>query len=227
MYFVRNNHIVIENSKLVDENNFIKKQLEESNQLKDQLSSKKQKAETHIRDIKNENEEKDKEKIDLISKVEKLEIDLEAEKKMRLLNENIRKWEKSKIAYIETEKSNLRRMYRMNAKYCRRPIITLFSTVVLLPLYLKFFDKIKINLANYKFGDYNDFVAPILIFIILVCIAFYEIIGRTYINDKEKVRDGLFWIFAFTKSSKIALIDSKTTEFGNNYIKENPMPQLK
>lgn len=220
-------YIVIENSKLVDENNFIKKQLEESNQLKDQLSSKKQKAETHIRDIKNENEEKDKEKIDLISKVEKLEIDLEAEKKMRLLNENIRKWEKSKIAYIETEKSNLRRMYRMNAKYCRRPIITLFSTVVLLPLYLKFFDKIKINLANYKFGDYNDFVAPILIFIILVCIAFYEIIGRTYINDKEKVRDGLFWIFAFTKSSKIALIDSKTTEFGNNYIKENPMPQLK
>lgn len=61
-------YIVIENSKLVDENNFIKKQLEESNQLKDQLSSKKQKAETHIRDIKNENEEKDKEKIDLISK---------------------------------------------------------------------------------------------------------------------------------------------------------------
>ncbi len=56
-------YIVIENSKLVDENNFIKKQLEESNQLKDQLSSKKQKAETHIRDIKNENEEKDKEKM--------------------------------------------------------------------------------------------------------------------------------------------------------------------
>ncbi|AZA64256.1 hypothetical protein EG345_05745 [Chryseobacterium carnipullorum] len=98
------------------------------------------------------------------------------------------------------QKTNEIKNFKSSSKYCIRPIVTLFCTIVILPLYLKFFDKIKDFFSEYKLGPYGDLIATLIIFILLSGTALYEIIGRTYFTDKEKVKNGLYWIFSKRKN---------------------------
>ena len=219
-------YIAIENSKLTEENILIKKKLDESQRQQDQLSSKKQKAESHIREIKTEYEQKDKEKSDLELELEVIKKDLEFEKKNRIYRENLDKWEISKTNYLEKQKEKEINNLKSSSKYCNRPIITLFCTIVILPLYIKFFEKIKELIASYKIADYNDYIIPIIILIALILIAFYELVGRTYLTDKEKVKNGLKWKFAINKNSKEAIISERLEKIKSDYIRKNPKPTL-
>lgn len=219
-------YISYENSKLVEENIQIKKKLEESKHEQKNISDKKLKAEAHIKEIKTDNELKDIEKSQLVLELESIKKDLEFEKKNRLYRENSDLWERSKNSYLDQQKKDLITNFKTNSKYCIRPIITLFSTIVILPLYLKFFDKILDYIATYKLGDYNDHIVPIVIFILLAGIAFYEIIGRTYLTDKEKVKNGLLWIIAFNEKRKSILINKNLLEIEKNYITAKPKPEL-
>ncbi|RRJ89321.1 hypothetical protein EG240_11830 [Paenimyroides tangerinum] len=206
----------------------MRKQLEDSQRQQGQLSDKKQKAESHIRDIKTENEQKNKEKSDLELELESLKKDFEFEKNNRIIRENIEKWENSKTSYLEEQRNSEIKNFKINSKYCNRPIITLFITIVILPFYIKFFDKIKNYFASLKYEglEYDDNIIPSTILIFLVLIAFYELIGRTYLTDKEKVKNGLKWKLAFKKSTKEGLLLEKLKQIESEYVLNNPKPKL-
>ncbi|STC94223.1 hypothetical protein [Chryseobacterium carnipullorum] len=215
-------YISAENSKLVEENIQIKKKLQESQQQQDQIFDKKLRAEAYIREIKIESELKDIDKSNLELDLEFIKNDLEFEKKKRLHRENLDNWEESKNNYLDLQKTNEIKNFKSSSKYCIRPIVTLFCTIVILPLYLKFFDKIKDFFSEYKLGPYGDLIATLIIFILLSGTALYEIIGRTYFTDKEKVKNGLYWIFSKRKK----LIEKKISEIEKQYIINHPKPEL-
>jgi len=220
------NYISKENHKLQEENSQIKKKLLESQLQQDQLSSKKLKAETHIRDIKSESEQKDKEKSELEIQLENIKNDLEIEKENRIYRENLDNWNQEKSTYLNAQRNLEIKNFESNSRYCNRPIISLFCTIVILPFYIKFFEKIKILFTSYNFELYNEYLIPGIILVILILIAFYEIIGRTYLTDKDKVKNGLKWKLAFSEKSKNFLVLEKLKEIETKYVIENPKPEL-
>lgn len=227
------NYIASKNSKLTEEISQIKKKYEGQKIHSEQLSEKKQKAEYHIKEIKTESVQKDIEKSNLEFEIENLKKDLNLEKSIRVSRENIDNWEIEKSDFLKLQKDTLINNLKIDSKYCNRPIFTLFTTIVVLPLFFKFFDNIKDFISLRKFFEsdraiipfqYIDYLIPIGILLILIVIAFYEIIGRTYLTDKEKVKNGLKWKLAFNKEKKQLLINDKLRQLEEEYISINPKP---
>lgn len=218
-------YISIENNKLQEENSLVKKELEKVKIQQEQLSDKKLKAEHHIKEIKTESEKKDYEKSSLETEVEALKRNLSIEIKNRQYRESLEKWNDEKTEFYEKEKQDTIDKFKKSSKYCNRPILSLFLTIVILPVYIKFYDNIKSFISEKLNLEINENIIPFTIMITLIIVAFIELVGRTYLNDKEKVKNGLSWKFSNSKKRE-GIIKKNLDDKMQEYILNNPKPEM-
>lgn len=230
--------IAIENQILVQKNEEAQKNIKSVIIKKEQLESKKIKAEQNIKNFRQENEnlisEKAIVKQEVVSKNNKInslnlklveiEKDLENQRNENKYLKEIEEWKKNKENYIESHKNDKRLEYISASKYCIRPSIILLCVATLTPIIVRYYSEIKSYL---ELNGYSENYLMGIIIILALCAGF-ELLFRTYLADKDRVKMGLHWIGTFgLNKRKIKLLEVYKEQFSNEYSKLHNEPELK
>ena len=230
--------IAIENQILVQKNEEAQKNIKSVIIKKEQLESKKIKAEQNIKNFRQENEnlisEKAIVKQEVVSKNNKInslnlklveiEKDLENQRNENKYLKEIEEWKKNKKNYIESHKNDKRLEYISASKYCIRPSIILLCVATLTPIIVRYYSEIKSYL---ELNGYSENYLMGIIIILALCAGF-ELLFRTYLADKDRVKMGLHWIGTFgLNKRKIKLLEVYKEQFSNEYSKLHNEPELK
>ncbi|MEA5259800.1 hypothetical protein VB264_18530 [Arcicella aquatica] len=231
-------YIAIENQFLAKKNEEVKQNIKSVIIEKELLETKKIIAEQNIKDFKQENENlmtektlaiKDandkKNEIDLLnSKLANIERVLENQQLENKYLKDLEKWKHNRILYIESHIKDKRLEYKLASKYCIRPSVVLLLVSILTPIIVRYYSEIK---SYIELKGYSEFYLMSLI-TILAILAGYDLLYRTYIVDKDKVKMGLHWIKTFgLNKNKKKLLEAYQNQFGNEYNKLHIQPKLR
>lgn len=229
--------IAIENQILVQKNEEALQNIKTVNIEKELLESKKIKAEENIKNFRKENEnlqiEKEiveeevllkKDQIDSLNvKLAAIENDLEIQRIENKYLKDIEEWKKNKKAYVDSHMVEKRSEYISASKYCIRPSVVLLCVAISTPIFVRYYSEIKVSLESHGYSEY--YLMGLII--ILALIAGFELLYRTYLTDKDRVKMGLHWTGTYGLSKKKTKLLKKFKEqFSKEYDQLYNEPKL-
>jgi len=232
------NHIAIENKILVQKNEDFLQNIKSVTHEKEILETKKVKAEQNIKNFKQANKTLKTEKtlaieevnlknnhIDsLNSKLDEIQKNLDLQKLENQFLKESAEWENKKTTYMTSQLDERKLEYKVASKYCLRPTLTLIVVTIITPLIVRFYSDIKTYIES-KGGSESILI---IVLIILAILTACDLLFRTYIGDKEKVRMGIMWILTLGISKKkTKILQSHYKEIEKEFINNNPKPKIK
>lgn len=211
-------HIAIENQILFQKNEEVLQNIKSVTIEKEILENKKIKAEQNIRNFKQANENlltektlaieevvsKNTEIESLNSKLAETEKDLERQRLENKYLKDLEDWKNNKNDYIKSHMEDKRLDYISASKYCIRPSVVLLCGAMLTPVIVRYYSELKTFIESKGYSEIN----LVILIIFLALLAGWELLYRTYLADKERVKKGLQWISTLgfnTKKSKILI----------------------
>lgn len=230
-------HIAIENQILAQQKEDYLRSIQHVTHEKEQLEGKKLKAEKNIRSIKEANEILANEKNSAVTEIEakKTEIEqldselrktkesLELQQRENTYLKNLKDWEDRRDEYIKSHLITKRKEYIEFSKYCIRPCLALLIVAIITPLIARYYSDLKTYLSDAGYAEIN-LIVPI---IVLALLAGWELLYRTYVADKDKMKFGLKWIFTCGRpSKKDTLVNSHRDDFLAAYSELHNKPKM-
>ncbi|MCC9063638.1 coiled-coil domain-containing protein [Flavobacterium piscisymbiosum] len=231
------NHIALENQILAQQKDDYLKSIQYVTHEKEQLEDKKLRAEKNIRSFKEANEVLAKEKKSAVTEIEtkKTEIEqlgselrqikesLELQQRENTYLKSLKDWEERRDEYVKSHLITKRNEYVEFSKYCIRPCFTLLTVAITTPLLARYYSDLKTYLSNAGYSEIN----LIVLIIVLAFLAGWELLNRTYVADKDKMKVGLKWIFTCgLPSKKDSLINSHRDDFITSYSELHDKPKM-
>lgn len=229
--------IAIENQILAQKNEEALQNIKSVNIEKELLESKKLKAEQNIKTFRKENDNliieneivqeevvSKKSEIDsLNSKLAAIENDLEIQRTENKHLKDLEDWKRNKKSYVDSHIKDKKLEYISASKYCIRPSIILLCVAVMTTIIVRYYSEIKTYIESKGYSEYN----LMGLIVILALFAGFELLFRTYLADKDRVKMGLHWIGTFGLSKKKAkLLENYQEQFNAEYNQLHREPNL-
>ncbi|CAD0008610.1 MULTISPECIES: hypothetical protein [Flavobacterium] len=230
-------HIAIENQILVQKNEEVLQNIKSVKIEKEILETKKIRAEQNIKNFKKENESLQTEKTlaieevssknteieSLNSKLAETAKDLERQRLENKFLKDLDEWKNKKDDYIKSHLNNKRLDYISASKYCIRPSVVLLCGSMLTPVIVRYYSELKTYIESNGYSEIN----LVILIIILAMLAGWELLFRTYLADKDKVKMGLHWIGTFGLSdNKKKILKPYEQVFENDFNLIHTKPEL-
>lgn len=132
-------------------------------------------------------------------------------------------WKRNKKSYVDSHIKDKKLEYISASKYCIRPSIILLCVAVMTPIIVRYYSEIKTYIESKGYSEYN----LMGLIVILALFAGFELLFRTYLADKDRVKMGLHWIGTFGLSKKKAkLLENYQEQFNAEYNQLHREPNL-
>lgn len=230
-------HIAIENQILVQKNEEVLQNIKSVKIEKEILQTKKIKAEENIKNFRKENENLQTEKTlaieevssknteieSLNTKLAKTAKDLERQQLENKFLKDLDVWKNNKKDYIKSHIKDKRLDYISASKYCIRPSIVLLCGAMLTPVIVRYYSELKTYIESKGYSEIN----LVVLIVILAMLAGWELLFRTYLADKDRVKMGLQWIGTLGLSNeKKKILNQYEQIFEKEFCKIHIEPKL-
>ena len=231
------NHIAIENQILFQKNEEALQNIKSVKIEKDILETKKIKAEQYIKNSKQENKNLQTEKTlaieevfsknteieSLNSKLAETEKNLEQQRLENKFLKDLEEWKNRKRDYVKSHLEDRRLNYISASKYCIRPSVVLLCGAMLTPVIVRYYSELKTYIESKGYSEIN----LVILIVILALLAGWELLFRTYLADKERVKMGLQWIGTLgIRAEKDKIIKPYEANFAKEYDAIHIEPKL-